>query len=174
MYPVIKGLQAGDRVAAAGAFLIDAETRLNPAAASTYFGASGGPQAGATRPTVAPNASSGAEIGHSPGLSVETTEPKSVTTESAAESDTIRQNLAGLSPEDRKLALAQGVCPITDSPLGSMGPPLKIIINRQVVFLCCSGCKQEALENPDKTLQKVARLKAAKKSPLGDQGARRP
>ena len=43
-YPVIKGLNAGDKVAAAGGFLIDAETRLNPAAASTYFGASGGPQ----------------------------------------------------------------------------------------------------------------------------------
>ena len=33
LYPVIQGLAAGDRVAAAGAFLIDAETRLNPAAA---------------------------------------------------------------------------------------------------------------------------------------------
>ena len=43
-YPVLKGLHAGDKVAAAGGFLIDAETRLNPAAASTYFGASGGPQ----------------------------------------------------------------------------------------------------------------------------------
>ncbi len=43
-YPVIKGLNAGDQVAAAGGFLIDAETRLNPAAAATYFGASGGPQ----------------------------------------------------------------------------------------------------------------------------------
>ena len=40
-YPVIDGLEAGQRVAAAGSFLIDAETRLNPAAASTYFGASG-------------------------------------------------------------------------------------------------------------------------------------
>ena len=33
-YPVIKGLAAGERVAAAGAFLVDAETRLNPAAAA--------------------------------------------------------------------------------------------------------------------------------------------
>ncbi len=41
-YPVISGLKAGDRIAAAGAFLIDAETRLNPAQAATYFGASGG------------------------------------------------------------------------------------------------------------------------------------
>lgn len=40
-YAVLEGLLPGDRVAAAGAFLIDAETRLNPAAASTYFGASG-------------------------------------------------------------------------------------------------------------------------------------
>jgi Cu(I)/Ag(I) efflux system membrane fusion protein len=44
-YPVLKGLHEGDRVATAGGFLIDAETRLNPAAAATYFGASGGPQA---------------------------------------------------------------------------------------------------------------------------------
>jgi len=38
-YPVIRGLEPGMRVATAGAFLIDAETRLNPALASTYFGA---------------------------------------------------------------------------------------------------------------------------------------
>ena len=42
----LQGLNPGDKVAAAGGFLIDAETRLNPAAASTYFGASGSPQAG--------------------------------------------------------------------------------------------------------------------------------
>ncbi len=36
-YPVVKGLQPGERVAAAGAFLIDAETRLNPAAAFDVF-----------------------------------------------------------------------------------------------------------------------------------------
>jgi multidrug efflux pump subunit AcrA (membrane-fusion protein) len=40
-YAVIDGLLAGDRVAAAGAFLVDAETRLNPATSGTYFGASG-------------------------------------------------------------------------------------------------------------------------------------
>ena len=38
-YPVVSGLTPGDRVAAAGAFLIDAETRLNPSLAAGYFGA---------------------------------------------------------------------------------------------------------------------------------------
>ena len=40
-YPVVGGLEEGDQVAAAGAFLIDAENRLNPSAAAQYFGASG-------------------------------------------------------------------------------------------------------------------------------------
>jgi Cu(I)/Ag(I) efflux system membrane fusion protein len=38
-YPVVKGLAAGDRVVTQGAFLLDAETRLNPAAGAAYFGA---------------------------------------------------------------------------------------------------------------------------------------
>jgi hypothetical protein len=39
---VLKGLAAGERVVSAGAFLLDAEARLNPAAGAVYFGASGG------------------------------------------------------------------------------------------------------------------------------------
>lgn len=37
-YPIIRGLEPGEKVAAAGAFLIDAETRLNPAVGAAYFG----------------------------------------------------------------------------------------------------------------------------------------
>ena len=39
LWPVESGLKAGQRVATAGAFLIDAETRLNPSLAVGYFGA---------------------------------------------------------------------------------------------------------------------------------------
>lgn len=38
-YPVVRGVAAGQRVAATGAFLVDAETRLNPSVAAAYFGA---------------------------------------------------------------------------------------------------------------------------------------
>lgn len=45
-HPVYMGLRAGDRVVAAGTFLVDAETRLNPAASAAYFGAGGTPASG--------------------------------------------------------------------------------------------------------------------------------
>jgi membrane fusion protein, copper/silver efflux system len=41
-YPVLQGLDAGDNVVTSGSFLIDAETRLNPAAGSIYYGGGGG------------------------------------------------------------------------------------------------------------------------------------
>lgn len=46
-FPVLRGLSAGQKVATAGAFLIDAEARLNPNLAAGYFGAtqSAGPAA---------------------------------------------------------------------------------------------------------------------------------
>ncbi|WP_165223505.1 heavy metal-binding domain-containing protein [Aquisphaera insulae] len=42
VYPVASGLEPGQRVATRGAFLLDAETRLNPGLAAGYFGASRG------------------------------------------------------------------------------------------------------------------------------------
>src|SRR4029079_9911244 len=56
-YPVIKGLEAGQKIATVGAFLIDAEARLSPDLASAYFGAArtaepgaGGSTAGSAAP----------------------------------------------------------------------------------------------------------------------------
>ena len=73
----------------------------------------------------------------------------------------IAASLAKLSPEDQKLARAQGYCPVmADSPLGSMGAPIKINVNGQSVFLCCKGCQKKAFANPAKTLAAVEALKA--------------
>src|SRR6185436_5491643 len=45
-FPVLGGLAPGERVVTAGSFLVDAETRLNPAAGSIYFGGSSGSKGG--------------------------------------------------------------------------------------------------------------------------------
>jgi hypothetical protein len=62
-YPVLAGLQAGQRVATAGAFLIDAEARLNPALAASYFGAvrGGAPPAAPPTPASSPGGFSPAD-----------------------------------------------------------------------------------------------------------------
>ena len=72
----------------------------------------------------------------------------------------IQAALDKLSPEDRALADAQGDCPITNQPLGSMGKPLKVVVNGQSVFVCCKGCVEDATDKPDETLKKVEELKA--------------
>jgi len=69
--------------------------------------------------------------------------------------------MAKLSPEDRKEAEAQKFCAVMgDNLLGSMGTPLKLDVNGQPVFVCCSGCKSRALKNPEQTLATVAKMKA--------------
>ncbi len=52
-YPVVRGIEAGQRVATAGAFLLDAETRLNPSLAAGYFGAGRGERPVAAAPRTA-------------------------------------------------------------------------------------------------------------------------
>jgi Cu(I)/Ag(I) efflux system membrane fusion protein len=144
-YPVIGGLQAGDRVATAGSFLIDAETRLTGGAASTYFGASGGPT--------------------EERRSATTTARPSMTRD---EEDRVQAVLAKLSPEDRRLVQAQGYCPVqVVNRLGSMGTPVKVMVRSQPVFLCCSACVNQALANPQQTVAKVEELKAMRKRSPG-------
>lgn len=144
LYPVVRGLQAGERVVTTGSFLIDAETRLTAGAASTYFGASGGPQSDSHSSTVA-----------RPSMR------RDGTAKSQAIPARVRTNLAKLSAENRRLAEEQKYCPIESSTLlGKMGPPVLVEINGQKVFLCCVGCKDEALAQKDRTLAKVKELRA--------------
>ena len=83
------------------------------------------------------------------------------TTLATVENLRIHVALAKLSREDRQVAQAQGYCPVmTDNRLGVMGPPVKVMIGNQPVFLCCVGCRTRALANPDRTLAIVAQLQA--------------
>lgn len=134
-YPVLRGLSRADHVVTSGSFLVDAETRLNPAAGSIYFGGS-----------------SGSKIA---GSSVTTVRPST-----PEDSDSkVQAALAKLSSEDRALAQAQRFCPVlADSRLGSMGAPVKLIVEGEAVFLCCNNCRKGALANPKQTLAKVKTL----------------
>jgi len=60
-----------------------------------------------------------------------------------------------LSPEDRKLALAQKICPVTDAKLGSMGTPYKVTLGNRAVFLCCKGCEGAVKKDPNGILRKL-------------------
>ncbi len=140
-FPVVRGLEAGDKVVTAGSFLVDAETRLTAGVGSTYFGASGGPQserrgaAGEARPSL-----------------------------SEDEDAKVNAILAKLSRVDRRLAEAQRFCAIQqENRLGSMGVPVKVMIEGRPVFLCCEGCRDDALAHADRTLATVERLKGGKR-----------
>lgn len=149
-YSVINGLLPGDRVAMAGAFLIDAETRLNPAASAAYFGASGGPAANGASPTPEKNSS----------VPKDSSTDKSMPDSNKGQfldpltADEL-QNISQLGPEDQELARSQKFCPVADSHLGSMGVPVRIELEGEVVFLCCDGCVETAKSDPAATVAKV-------------------
>ena len=70
-----------------------------------------------------------------------------------------------LSEEDRRLAEDQRICPVTMMPLGSMGTPLKVDVNGTWVFICCEGCRESLLKEPEKYLAKLASADTPEGSP---------
>ncbi len=83
--------------------------------------------------------------------------------EQAAEA---KANLAKLPPEDRKLAEAQKFCVVeSETLLGAVGVPVKVMVKGQPVFLCCKACLKQATADSDKTLAKVKELKAKASAP---------
>lgn len=136
-FPVLAGVAQGETVVTSGSFLVDAETRLNPAAGSIYIGGSGG----------------GGPKGQS---SVRPSTPEDT-------DRTVTSNLSKLSAEDRALAEAQGTCPVlTGSRLGSMGKPVKVNLDGKPVFLCCPGCEEKATGDPKTVLARAEALRSGK------------
>jgi multidrug efflux pump subunit AcrA (membrane-fusion protein) len=162
-YPVLKGLRPHDRVAAAGAFLVDAETRLNPAAAATFFGASGGPttRSGSGNPSTGPGDSREQDAEKQD----RTTEASPPAPKDVEFSSKELANIAKLPVDERALCLAQQICPVTGYPLGSMGVPQKVRLDGQTVFLCCPGCDRKARKKPAEMLRKLAEYRASLEKP---------
>jgi RND family efflux transporter MFP subunit len=110
-YPVLRGLEPRNKIVTSGSFLVDAETRLNPAAGSIYFGGSGL---------------------NKPGQS-SSVRPSTPDDEEA----NVKASIAKLPKEDQQMAAAQQYCPVNQGTrLGSMGPPVKVMIKGKPVFLC--------------------------------------
>lgn|GEM_PF-991306 len=126
-FPVVSGLEPGDRVVEQGGFLIDAETRLDPSLASGYFGAGSG---------------EGASAGAKPAAPTTSAPPD-------------KAWLKGLAEADRPRALRQKICPVTGKNLGSMGVPPKLTVRGRTVFLCCDGCSGAIEADPEKYLAKL-------------------
>jgi hypothetical protein len=64
-----------------------------------------------------------------------------------------------LPEADRPLAVAQRWCAVEqDNRLGSMGAPVKLMLDGKPVFLCCSGCVKRAKANSKATLAAAATL----------------
>lgn len=78
-----------------------------------------------------------------------TPESSTATSEATATSDETSEVSAAIDelPEDeRALAIAQKVCPVSGEPLGSMGKPIKVTVDGKSLFICCEGCQDPAKE----------------------------
>ena len=69
----------------------------------------------------------------------------------------VTQSAAG----DQAAIRAQGICVISEAPLGSMGAPIKVSIGGEALYLCCQGCVGKVKKNPDVYLAKAAQLRKA-------------
>jgi hypothetical protein len=60
-----------------------------------------------------------------------------------------------LTEADKVLIEKQKLCLVAEEPLGSMGTPIKLTVKGRDVFLCCEGCREAVLADPDKYLAKL-------------------
>lgn len=91
--------------------------------------------------------------------------PVANATTGTAANDKIKAALDKLPPDDRALAAQQKYCASEpENRLGAMGTPVKVMVNDQPVFVCCKGCREDVLKDPEKTLKQVAELKAKAKA----------
>ena len=100
--------------------------------------------------------------------------------DSEAEAREIEEAFSELSPEDRKLAEEQVVCPVTEVKLGTlgMGAPIRVKLDDGDAMICCEGCRKSLVNDPKKYYEildnyhqgKIKTPRSAEKvdSPAGD------
>lgn len=71
--------------------------------------------------------------------------------------------LTKLPAEELAAAEAQKYCPIMSTRLlGTMGAPIKLILDGKPVYLCCPDCVADAKANPADTVARAEKLKLRK------------
>ncbi len=87
-------------------------------------------------------------------------DPEQMSQEDKPDEGKIAAAIAKLPKADQVIAIAQGYCVVLEeNRLGSMGTPVKVMIEGRPVFLCCEGCKKKALADGKAILSKAGRLK---------------
>ena len=114
----------GDRIVTAGSFLLDAETRLNPAAGSIYFGGSSG----------------AAE----PGRRQSNVRPSTPKDADAKIKTALASCQAGPAPGRGPAVLSRP----QDNRLGLMGTPVRIVVGEQPVFCVVRTVARRPLPTP--------------------------
>lgn len=51
-----------------------------------------------------------------------------------------------VSQQDQLRAAVQQICPISGLQLGQHGPPVKVQVGQQTIFLCCRGCAKRKID----------------------------
>lgn len=156
---VLDGLKEGDQVATSGNFLIDSQMQLvgNSSLISSTKAEMG------TGKNAAVDASQATlpqmdlpPIGEMKLVSPPPVEsqPSDHQANQSAQSE-INAALSELPAGDRRLAETQRECPVSGMPLGSMGVPIKVVVQGRTVFICCEGCRESLLAEPTKYLAKL-------------------
>lgn len=63
---------------------------------------------------------------------------------------------ATIDESDRAGIARQKVCPVTGAELGSMGDPIKMLVDGKPLYLCCQGCVAKVKNAPETYLSKVS------------------
>ena len=67
----------------------------------------------------------------------------------------MKAELSKMSPGDAASAEKQHFCPVSGKMLGTMGAPQKVDVSGRQVWICCEGCKDTLLADPDEFLVKL-------------------
>jgi YHS domain-containing protein len=97
---------------------------------------------------------------NNPELYLQKVYPSKKVTSGDHPADGARLRVTAARAADRARIQAQGVCPVTGAPLGSMGTPLKVTIDGQDIFLCCRGCLGKVRANPEHYFRNTAQSSA--------------